>query len=264
MSRIQVAGLQLDIAWEDPDENFRRATQLAERAAAAGSQLLVLPEMFNTGFSMDAQRVAPHAEATRDFLGALSQRLGVWLMAGYADTPAPGSERPRNACSFYAPDGTEATRYHKIHPFSLAGEHEHYAGGTTLPSCDIDGVRVIALVCYDLRFPEPFRAAAERTDLFVVVANWPDARVGAWSSLLVARAIENQAFVLGVNRYGEDPNGNSYRGCSALLDPLGEQLAGVAGQEGMLSGIVDAGRVADVRGRLGFLKDRRPAVYAGL
>lgn len=257
-----VAGLQLDIAWEDPAENLRRADALAARAAAAGARLAVLPEMFNTGFSMAPERVAPHAQAARDGLAGMARRHGLWLVGGYAEPGAAGG-RPRNACSIVAPDGAEALRYHKIHPFSLAGEHEHYDGGTTLPTVAIEGVRVTPLICYDLRFPEPFRAAAERTDLFVVIANWPEARRDAWRTLLRARAIENQAYALGVNRVGEG-DGLAYAGDSALIGPLGSTVEEVGDEPGVLIGEVDASAVADARARFTFLADRRPGVYAAL
>jgi len=259
---LPVAGLQLDIAWEDPEENLRRAETLAARAAAAGARLAVLPEMFNTGFSMAAERVAPHAEAARVGLAAIARRNGLWLVGGYAE---PGDEggRPRNACSLMAPDGREALRYHKIHPFGFAGEHLHYQGGDALPTADVEGLRVTVLICYDLRFPEPFRAAATRTDLYVVIANWPAARRDAWRVLLRARAIENQAYVLGVNRVGEG-DGLAYAGDSALVGPLGEVVAEAGAAAEVLVGEVDAAAVAEARARFTFLADRRPGVYGAL
>ena len=123
--------------------------------------------------------------------------------------------------------GLEVLRYHKIHPFSYAGEHEHYAGGEALLSAEVEGVRVTPVICYDLRFPELFRAAADRTDLFVVIANWPEKRAHAWRTLLLARAIENLAFVLGVNRVGTG-GGEPHSGDSALVDPYGRLVAGAA------------------------------------
>ncbi len=263
MATLETAALQLDIAWEDPDENFRRAGELAARAAGAGARLLVLPEMFATGFSMDAARMAPHGTRARDFLAATAERHGVYVLGGYAEPGQAAGARPRNACSLHSPTGTELLRYHKIHPFGLAGEDQVYEGGHLLPSAEVEGVRLTALICYDLRFPEPFRVTALATDLFVVVANWPDARIEHWSALLTARAIENQAFVLGVNRAGEG-DGLSYCGRSALVDPLGREVARLAGQAGLVTGRVDSGAVAEVRTRLPFLGDRRPEVYRRL
>jgi predicted amidohydrolase len=263
MSTLSVAGVQLDIAWENPEANFRSAERWAEGAAAGGAQMVVLPEMFATGFSMAAERVAPHGPAIRAFLGDLARRLQIWVVGGYAEPGETSSHRPRNACSILDPQGEEILRYHKLHPFSLAREHEHYDGGDALPTVTVEGVRITPLICYDLRFPEPFRIAADGTDLFVVIANWPDPRVAAWSALLTARAIENQAYVLGVNRCG-DAEGLPHRGHSALLDPLGRTLVERVEQPGLVTGEVSAPAVAAIRERFGFLADRRPDVYRRL
>ncbi len=260
MSQLTVAGLQLDVAWEDPPANFARADRLADQATAAGARLVVLPEMFATGFSMAGERVAAHAGEVRAYLAGLARRHAVWVIGGFAE---PGDTRPKNACALFDPTGTEVLCYHKLHPFSLAGEDRHYEGGTRVWTAEVEGVRVTPLICYDLRFPEPFRAAAAGTDLFVVIASWPAARRGHWSALLQARAIENQAYVLGVNRVGEG-DGLAYRGDSALIDPLGEVIAAAAGQPAVVRGEVSVGDMAEVRARFSFLADRRPEVYAAL
>jgi omega-amidase len=196
-----VAGLQTDIAWENPRENFRRVDAMADASAEAPlrPRLLVLPEMFATGFSMEAEKVAAFSQETRAFLAALARRQSVFVLGGYAE---PAHSRPANACSIFDPDGHEILHYRKLHPFSLAGEQKHYVPGESLATVELEGVRVTPLICYDLRFPEPFRVAASKTDLFCVIANWPAKRREPWSLLLKARAIENQAYVLGVNRVG--------------------------------------------------------------
>jgi predicted amidohydrolase len=193
----------------------------------------------------------------------MAAELGVWVAGGDAEPGKTDRDRPRNACSVFAPDGEERLHYQKIHPFSLAGEHEHYDGGETLPSVEIDGVRTTCLICYDLRFPEPFRVAADGTDLYLVVANWPEVRSVAWSTLLRARAIENQAYVFGINRVG-DAEGTPHNGCSALFDPLGRPLVTAEHQEAVLVGSVDPQEVARNRNRFSFLADRRPGTYQGL
>lgn len=255
-----VAGLQLDIVWERPDENFRRAETAAEAAIASGARLLVLPEMFATGFTMNAAAAVAAAEAARAFLAGLARGRGVWVVGGYADTV---DGRPRNRCALVSPQGTEALLYDKLHPFTLAGEDQHYAAGDDLPTARVDDVRLTALICYDLRFPEPFRAAAADTDLFVVPANWPVTRSFAWRTLLIARAIENQAYVLGVNRVGEG-DGLHYRGDTMLVDPRGEVVATASLGPASIVGEVDPGRVRADRERFGFLSDRRPELYENL
>lgn len=260
-----VAALQFDLAWEDPDENFRRVRPLAARAKAAGAELLALPEMFSTGFTMNATAAAKHAAATRAFLGTLARELHLNVVGGFAE---PGRPRPKNALALYGSDGRELLHYQKVHPFSLAGEDRHFSGGDELATATIDGVRVTPLICYDLRFPELFRAAAARTDLFVVIANWPEKRRHAWSTLLAARAIENQCFVLGVNRVGESGGAKGPRephsGDSALFDPFGVLRASASQTENVIVGCVDAAEVAQIRERFPFLKDRRPDLYARL
>lgn len=255
-----VAALQPDVAWQDPPANFDRVERLAEGAAALGARLLALPEMFATGFTMDADRAAAQCEQTAAFLASLARRHGAWVLGGLAQA---GPSRPHNSCLVYAPDGGEAGRYHKLHPFSPAGEDRHYAAGEALLHIQADGLRVTPLICYDLRFPEPFRIAASRTDLFVVIASWPATRASAWKCLLEARAIENQAYVLGVNRIGEG-DGVLYVGDSALHDPLGRVLARSGDAPAVVAGPVDAELVARSRARFGFLADRRPDLYARL
>jgi len=251
-----IAGVQLDLAWEEPAENFRRAQPLLERAAAGGARLVALPEMFNTGFSMNAAAIAGHAERTRTWLSEQARRLSIHLIGGYAE---PGEPRPKNALSLFSPEGRELLHYQKIHPFSLAGEDRHFSGGAAVGTATVEGVRVTPVICYDLRFPELFRAAVDATDLFVVIANWPEKRRHAWSTLLAARAIESQCFVLGVNRVGA-ASGEPHCGDSALLDPFGFARASASGEAAVVLGSVDADEVAQVRARFPFLADRRPAI----
>lgn len=255
--KIVVAGLQMDLAWEDPAENFRRADRLAAEAAQAGARLVVLPEMFATGFTMDAEAAASHAAKTRQYLSGLARLLGIFVAGGYADSAEP---RPKNACSIFGPNGKEAIRYHKIHPFTLAGEPEHYSAGERVVTIEIEGVRVTPLICYDLRFPEPFRAVAPVTDLFLVIANWPERRSDAWNVLLRARAIENQCFVLGVNRVGEGGD-LPHAGDTRLVDPFGRVRASAHRDVAVVTGPVDPREVRDARERFSFLSDRRDDLF---
>jgi len=257
---VIVAGVQMDVAWEDPDENFRRAGAAIERASADGACLVALPEMFATGFSMSTELVSAQAERTRAFLADAARSFDVWLLGGLAE---PSEGLPHNVALLVGPDGKTALRYEKLHPFTLSGEHERYAAGRTLATADVDGVLVTPLVCYDLRFPEPFRIAAAGTHLFVVIANWPRPRRSAWQTLLRARAMENQAYVLGVNRVGEG-DGLVYLGDSALIDPMGEAINAASHQPAVVSGDVAPSLVADLRAKYSFLADRRPQVYAAL
>lgn len=255
-----IAGLQLDIAWEDPLENFSRATALAERAAAQGARLVVLPEAFATGFSIQSTAMAAHAGEVRSFLSDLAHRLDLWVLGGFIEI---GRKLPVNACSLVAPDGEERLHCRKIHPFSLAGEDDHFESGDTVSTTTVEGVRVTPIICYDLRFVELFRATAETTDCFIVIANWPSKRAHAWRTLLAARAIDCQAYVLGVNRVG-DALGFPHRGDSTLVNPMGETTATLAERPGLVTGDIDPEVVAQTRERLPFLTDRRPDIYPKL
>jgi predicted amidohydrolase len=254
---VRIALLQMDIAWEDVPENHRTAAKMLAGAASGGARLAVLPEMFNTGFSMDSRRIAqPPGGSSETFLREQAAAQDIWILASL---PESGEPSPRNMALLVSPRGA-VTRYAKIHPFSYAGEHEHYTAGERVVTADVEGLRVTPLICYDLRFPEPFRLAAAETDLFAIVANWPDERREHWRTLLRARAIENQAWVAGVNRVG-DGGRLHYAGDSAVISPLGETLAEGADRQMVLFAEVEPAVVMKLRSRFPALNDRRPTAY---
>ena len=252
---MRVAAVQHDVAWEDRDATLARLEPQLRAAAGAGARLVVLTEMFPTGFSMEPERVA-EAEGgpSTDFLRTRAGELGVWL-AGSVPIRPDGAVLPVNRLLLAGPGG-ELEHYDKLHPFTYSGEQEHYAAGTRRVTVEVEGVRVTPFVCYDLRFADEFWAEARSTDCYVVVANWPGARRTHRQALLVARAIENQAYVVGVNRVGEG-GGLHYAGDSRIVDPLGEVLAAGAGGETILLADVDPAVVAETRKRYPFLADRR-------
>ena len=253
---MRVAAIQSDIAWEDPEQNFERLRPWVAAAAAAGARLVVLPEMFACGFSMATERVreAPDGPSAR-FLAEQANQHGLWICGSIPETAA-GEARPYNTLVLASPGGQVLHRYRKIHPFSFAGEHEHYGAGDLHVTVDIEGLRCTLFVCYDLRFADEFWARAHDTDAYIVVANWPERRRRHWTTLLQARAIENQAYVVGVNRVGHG-SGVDYTGDSRIIDPWGEILAAAAGGETMLLADLKPGAVQDARDRFPVLKDRR-------
>ena len=178
-------------------------------------------------------------------------------MCGSVPVADPSSaELPYNRFVLAGPDGVAAV-YDKIHPFSYGGEHEHYAAGTERLTVTVGGVRITPFVCYDLRFSDEFWGLAHDTDCYVVVANWPAPRRAHWSALLVARAIENQAYVVGVNRVGTG-GGIDYQGDSVVIDPFGVEVASAPdGEEAVLYAEIDLSRVEKIRTRYPFLEDRR-------
>lgn len=251
-----VAAVQHDIVWEDPDATISRVAPMVARAVDAGAGLVVLAEMFASGFSMAAELIAEPPEGPSTlFVAETARRHGVWV-CGSVPTLDPHLGRPTNRLVLAGPHG-EQHHYDKIHPFSFAGEHEHYAAGTEHVTVDVDGLRTSLFVCYDLRFADEFWALAHSTDCYVVVANWPAARRDHWRVLVRARAVENQAYVVAVNRTGSG-GGLDYCGDSLVVDPFGEVLAdGADGAERVLLAEVDPRRVARVRADYPFLADRR-------
>lgn len=257
MSGLRIALVQMDLAWEDFAGNHRRARARLERARDGGARLALLPEMFNTGFSMSPDRVAqPPGGQTESFLREAARDLGIWVLGS---VPEAGTPRARNVAILAGPDGTLA-KYAKIHPFTFGGEDRVYAGGDRVVTLAVEGVRVTPFVCYDLRFPEPFRLAAEETDLFAVVANWPEPRREHWRTLLRARAIENLAFVAGLNRVGEGAK-LRYAGDSVVVSPWGEVLVEGGAEDQVLFADVDPAAVRDARAKFPVLADRRPDAY---
>ncbi|HEY7626342.1 MAG TPA: carbon-nitrogen family hydrolase [Ilumatobacteraceae bacterium] len=256
---MRVAAIQHDIVWCDRQANFDHLAPLVAGAAGAGARLILLTETFSTGFATDRDDLGePEGGPSSQFLAEQAQRHGVWI-AGSCPEIAAGSpaddQRPHNTLVLVAPDGRQH-RYRKIHPFTYGGETKHFRAGDEFVTVDVEGLRVTLFVCYDLRFADEFWQLAHDTDVYLVPANWPEARRLPWTSLLQARAIENQAYVIGCNRVGTG-NGLDYSGDSRIIDPLGEILASAAQTESILLADVTAERVAEVRDRFRFLQDRR-------
>ena len=251
---MKVGVVQHDIVWEDRAANFTRLAPQVAAAAAAGARLVVLSEMFSTGFSMRVDRTAePVGGPSSQFLVDQAAAHDVWVCGSVPEVPVVG-EPPYNTLVLAAPDGT-VHRYRKIHRFAYGGEDGAFSAGDRRVTVEVEGLRVTLFVCYDLRFADDWWACALDTDVYVCVANWPAPRRGHWQTLLRARAIENQAYVVGCNRVG---SGGSldYAGDSAIVDPMGETLASGAGTEALLIADVTAERVAQVRADLPFLADR--------
>ncbi len=236
---INLSVVQFDIAWEDKAANFRKVEALLAATPPARDSLVVLPEMFASGFSMNLA-VTRQSAAREDeiFLARLARKHGVFLAGGVVSTGT--GEMGRNEAVVFSPDGAVIARYAKIHPFSLGGEAQGHETGTELVMFPWGGFTVAPFICYDLRFPEIFRAAALRgANLFVVMALWPMKRQQHWLTLLQARAIENQAYVIGVNRIGAEPE-YSYAGRSVVVDPHGVIIADAGEREQVMTAAVDA------------------------
>jgi len=260
---LRVALVQQDTVWQDPSANLARARRFVAEAARAGARVAVFPELFTLGFTMAPE---PFAEAipgpTVEAVAELSREFDLYLVGSVVEAHEP---RPRNAAFVTAPDGSLLAAYRKIHPFSYGEENQHYSGGTECPVFDIDGIPCGLQICYDLRFPEPFRALATKgAEVIFIPANWPARRIAAWSTLLAARAIENQLAVCGINRVGRDAMGLEYPGRSALHDCFGELIATGDATESLVVGDIDLTQLRAWRERFPALKDRRPDAYLEL
>ena len=249
--------LQLDIAWEDKPPNFEKVRRLLTEAAPEKNSLVALPEMFATGFSMNADAIVePYGGETERFLAGIAKEFGVCVIAGAAIRSRDG--RARNKALVFSPAGELIAFYAKMRPFTPGGEPENYVAGEGPIAFRWGECSVSPFICYDLRFPEIFReaVAAHRPELFVVIANWPEKRIRHWVALLQARAIENQAYVVGVNRVGRDPY-YTYSGRSLIVDPQGEILADAGEQEGCVSAKLDLVNLRKYREGLPFLADMK-------
>ena len=252
---MKVAAIQYDVVWADREANFAALTPLIADAAANGARLILLTEMFSTGFVVDSAEIAePEGGPSSQFLSQMAREHNVWI-GGSCPEVSSGDSRPFNSFVLASPDGAQH-RYRKIHPFTYGGEHKNFRPGSEFVTVDVDGLRVSLFVCYDLRFADEFWQLATDTDVYLVPGNWPATRREHWMALLRARAIENQAFVIGCNRVGTG-GGLVYSGDSLICNPLGEIIASAGNQPTILFAEITADEVRTVRDTFPFLQDRR-------
>ena len=253
---MYLAGVQLDIVWENKRANHEKVRALVGAAELPKRALLALPEMFATGFSMNVAEIAQSEQReTEVFLAGVAKECGIFVCGGVVVRGADG--RGLNQSVTFDPAGALLARYSKIHPFSYGGETLQYSAGTDVILYGLGDVTVAPFVCYDLRFPEIFRNGAKRgAQLYTVIANWPEPREAHWLALLKARAIENQAFVLGVNRCGRDPK-LAYSGRGQLIDPRGNVLADGGNAECVFGAEIDLASLLAYRKDFPALQDMK-------
>ncbi len=258
---MRVIACQYDIAWENKQLNFETVRTLLEADAPPPGSLVVLPEMFATGFSMNADAIAePQAGPTERFLSGLALTYRAFVTAGLVLRGRDG--RDRNCAAVFGPDGALILRYVKRYPFAPGGEDGHYRAGAEPAVFTWQSMPVAVTICYDLRFPEWYRRQQDAgVEMYLVLANWPDPRAEHWRTLLCARAIENQAYVVGVNRVGRDP-AHAYAGDSLIIDPHGKVLADAGAGVGLIGAEADPAALRSYRRRFPVLRDRQPVVSA--
>jgi omega-amidase len=256
MSSLTLSIIQADLHWEDKAANL---SMFEERIRGIGkTEVIVLPEMFSTGFSMRPSVLAERMDGpTVDWMRRMALEKRV-VITGSLIIEEGGNYV--NRLIWMLPNG-QCGYYDKRHLFAFAGEHEHYTAGTRRLIASVNGWRLNLQVCYDLRFPVWARQQAlpdngPEYDVLVYVANWPERRSHAWKTLLQARAIENQCYVVGVNRVGKDGNDINHSGDSMIVDPMGEVMFTRAHEAFIYTVELDKGQLTDIRGRLPFLRDR--------
>jgi predicted amidohydrolase len=250
--------LQWNLAWEDKAENFARVRRMLEQVDVRPGSLLVLPEMFTTGFSLNlaATRQGSPPEGEH-FLADLARCLNATVVGGVVSGAQDDPDRGRNQCVAFGPEGNLLARYTKLHPFTPGAEQAVHQAGDRVELFAWQGFRVAPFICYDLRFPEVFRQATQQgATLLLVIANWPARRERHWLTLLQARAIENQAYVVGVNRCGRDPLA-TYAGRSIVIDPKGILVADAGEDEGCLSAALNLAALQQWRREFPVLADQR-------
>ncbi|MUG72638.1 carbon-nitrogen family hydrolase [Paenibacillus validus] len=259
-----VALLQMDIAIGEPERNYAKLEEMLNEAVTneVKPDVIVIPEMWNTGYALDRiQELAdPAGERTRALLSGFSREHGVNVVGG--------SIAEKRECgvfnTIYAFDreGNEAGDYSKIHLFRLMDEEKFLQSGDKLGRLELDGVPAGMMICYDIRFPELSRKLAlGGAQVLFVPAEWPNPRLHHWRTLLMARAIENQMFVISCNRVGISGT-TEFFGHSMVIDPWGEVLAEGDESERIVRATIDLGLVKDVRRRIPIFEDRRPSLYA--
>lgn len=247
---LQIALIQTSISWEDPIQNKINLSKKID-AISSDVDLIVLPEMFTTGFTMTPGNLG----------GSEGRKTVLWMqktaksknMAIVGSIPYPENNEYTNRLYFVEPSG-ETNHYDKRHTFTLAGEDKVYKSGNERLVVDYKGFRICPMICYDLRFPLWARYCGDY-DVLLFVANWPEPRIAAWDCLLKARAIENMAYCIGVNRIGKDANNLKYPGHSAVYDSLGNQVVYSENEE-IIYATLSMQNILETRNKLKFLADR--------
>lgn len=258
---MKIALVSLDQQWENKAANKQKvaATLALIAARYTDIDLVVYPEMTLTGFTMESERIK-EAEGSSDtiaFFEEQAKKYGVNIAFGVVLSKG---EKATNNLVVVSEQGVLAT-YAKIHPFSYAGEDNYYQAGDELKKLTIGGTTIGLTICYDLRFPELYQGYSKDCQVLLNIANWPERRVTHWKALIKARAIENQVFVVGVNRIGKDGNGLQYVASSEIVSPYGEELKGVSLSEEVAVYEIDLGEVAQYRKEFPVKNDRKITLY---
>ncbi|WP_342542633.1 carbon-nitrogen family hydrolase [Paenisporosarcina sp. FSL H8-0542] len=261
---MKIACIQLDVAFAEPEKNFSNVQKYIKKVASEGAELVVLPEMWNTAYALtELEHLADvEGQRTKEFLSELARTYHVHIVGGSVSTKKGDSFY--NTMYIYSNEGQLVSEYDKAHLFRLMDEHLYLKAGNQSNVFSLGSIQAGGVICYDLRFPEWLRAhALAGAKVLFLPAQWPETRIDHWRILLQARAIENQCFVIAVNRTGNDPN-NQFNGQSMIIAPWGKVLWTGADDEDYAIIDVDFSEVEEVRTRIPVYEDRRPLLYKPL
>lgn len=253
--------VQMDIEFGNPAKNFSRVGEALEQAKDLGAEVVVFPEMWNTGYDLEnLPSIADRdGRRTKTLVGQLAKQLSLNVVAGSVATLKDGLFY--NTTYVFDQTGKVIAEYDKAHRFGPMQEDQYVAAGNQPANYEIANLKSASLICYDLRFPEWWRTAGTKgVNVYFLPAEWPTSRIEQWEALLKARAIENQAFVIGVNRVGDDPN-NHFNGHSMAVAPSGEVLANAGEQAGITIVEIDQTAVQEAKQLFDIQNDRRPELY---
>jgi omega-amidase len=251
----------MDIAFGDPNKNYRNAEKLIEEAMKEQPDIIVFPELWTTGYDLTGleQIADKDAVTTIRFLKDAARKYQVHFVGG--SVANQGETGVKNTLLIINKKGELVHSYSKLHLFRLMDEHLYLEAGEQEGLFELEGLTFSGVICYDIRFPEWIRThTAKGAEALFVVAEWPAARLSHWRALLIARAIENQCFVIACNRSGSDPN-NEFAGHSMIIDPWGEVIAEAGAKEEILSAEIKLNLVKDIRKQIPIFEDRRPDLY---
>lgn len=249
---MRISLVQFAPEWEHKLENMKKLEVILKKQSDL-DEIVVFPEMTLTGFTMNASAMAEGLKGeTMAFFSGIAKRYSTNVFAGMIEKD---DSNYFNTLIHLNPSGKLKAKYRKIHPFSYSSENKFYKGGKIPIITNVSGLKIGLSICYDLRFPELFRLyAKKRVGLIINIANWPDTRIEHWRTLLKARAIENQCYVAGANRTGNDVKLH-YNGFTSLFDPMGKEIAAVENREAVITAEIDTQYVEEIREKLPFLKD---------
>ncbi|MHA6534476.1 carbon-nitrogen family hydrolase [Paenibacillus sp. BAC0078] len=258
---MKISLIQLNIAFGNPQANYASAERHIRAAAADGAEVVILPELWTTGYDLTrlTEIADPEGNTAKAQLSGLARELGIHIVGG--SVASRQDSGITNSMYIFNRSGELAGEYSKLHLFRLMDEHLYLQPGAAKGLFTLDGASCAGLICYDIRFPEWVRAhTALGAEILFISAEWPLPRLSHWRALLISRAIENQCYVVACNRAGDDP-ANTFAGHSMIIDPWGEIVCEASEGEEIVSGDIHLSKVREVRQQIPIFADRRPELY---